>query len=503
MKLEDILLHFTDSNKDAWTLSDAFRGVQIFGGIGSGKTSGSGKTIATALLENGFGGVVLCAKPDERESWEKLAKSAGREKDLRIFTDPKRDKEGNPLEREYFFNPFEYQSQKEGGGETFNLVNLFMQIYQMGRIISGEGMATGGERFWDNALKRCIGRMIDLLKLADEDISVYNMQLLITTALSSSEVTKLNELREDMRNGNEESFNFQIRWSQSNYYLHCHLKAFNKKKKLEGVESKESAKITASYYKAKNYFEREFANLAEKTKTIIVESFLGMAEPFLGGILNQYFGQGTSEEIKPEVTHQEGKIIILDFPIKKYLDAGVYAQSIYKLLWQQSIEQRKFKSGKIPVFLWVDESQMFLSSYDQIFQTTARSAGVCTVFLSQNISNYYVAIGGSNSTARVNSLLGNLSTKIFHANNDFVTNEWASKTIGKEFQDIESVSGGQSQSFTLNKQLHWQVSPKDFGTLRNGGEDNEYLVDGVITLSAKEWSDGKNYLIRSFHQLKQ
>ena len=124
-----------------------FQGVQIFGGIGSGKTSGSGQTLARAFLRKGFGGLVLCAKPDERGNWVKMAEQENRINDLKIFCKPKLG------EKEFFFNPLNYEAARKDGGDTFNLVNLFMQIYQMGRVISGEGLSSGGERFWDNAFK--------------------------------------------------------------------------------------------------------------------------------------------------------------------------------------------------------------------------------------------------------------------------------------------------------------------------------------------------------------
>ena len=66
---ETPLLSFTGSARDVWSIRDAFEGVQIFGAVGSGKTSGSGETIARAFLAAGFGGLVLTAKPDERELW--------------------------------------------------------------------------------------------------------------------------------------------------------------------------------------------------------------------------------------------------------------------------------------------------------------------------------------------------------------------------------------------------------------------------------------------------
>lgn len=66
MNLNYPLISFSPHPKDTWTLRDAVCGSQIFGGIGSGKTSGSGRTIAKAFLKNGFGGIIPCAKPDER-----------------------------------------------------------------------------------------------------------------------------------------------------------------------------------------------------------------------------------------------------------------------------------------------------------------------------------------------------------------------------------------------------------------------------------------------------
>jgi len=52
------------------TVRQAFEGISIFGGTGSGKTTGSGRTIALSMLEKGWGGLVLTVKPDERERWQ-------------------------------------------------------------------------------------------------------------------------------------------------------------------------------------------------------------------------------------------------------------------------------------------------------------------------------------------------------------------------------------------------------------------------------------------------
>ncbi len=471
--LDHPLIKFSRDNKqDWWTIRDAVRGVQIFGGIGSGKSSGSGRTFAKTFLKNGFGGLVLCAKPDERENWERLAKETGREDDLIIFGE----------DTSYQFNPLEYELTRagKGAGEVFNLSYLFMEIYKMGNRFSGAGGEKGGERYWDAALKRCINRLIQLLKLAKEQVSIENMIKLLSFALTEEEVDQLGKLSDKEI----------LTWADDNYCIDCIIKAGN---------NSEDAELQAEYELVKGYFLREFARLDDRSKPIIKESFLGLVEPFTSGILKKYFSAGTN--LYPEATF-EGKIIVLDFPVKEYLASGIYAQGIYKLLWQQAAERRNTNENLVPIFLWVDESQLFLSDYDQIFQTTARSSQACTVFISQNISNYYSAIGGNNPQAKVDSLLGNLGTKIFHANNDAVTNEWAGKTIGKAFMNITSVNvgKGQSQNAGIQQQLHFQVEPREFTTLKSGGKMNDFDVEGIITIAGREWSTKRNFMKVLFNQ---
>lgn len=70
-----------------WTIGDACEGVQIFGGTGSGKTSGSGQSLAKCYLYNGFGGLVLTVKAGDREMWEDYCQKQGRSEDLIIVNE--------------------------------------------------------------------------------------------------------------------------------------------------------------------------------------------------------------------------------------------------------------------------------------------------------------------------------------------------------------------------------------------------------------------------------
>lgn len=489
--LNHVILKLSKNPRDHLTVRDFLRGFQSLGATGAGKTSSTGRKIAKEFLKFGMGGIIHCSKPSERKEWEDLVEflyktgEVDRRADLVIFS------EDSP----YRFNPLGYERERggKGSGETFTIVTLLMNIYQMSNNLSG-GSSGKSERFWDNSLKRLMKRMVALLMLSEEEVSIANMHAIVSSLLSKEEAAYLQELLSNFAAKKEKL----AKWGNSNYYIKCFLKATLNVLKLSesGDESKER-----EYFIVKNYFNRELIAIHERTRTIITESFLGIVEPFLTGVLYKHFVQDTT--IYPEWTHQ-GKIIILDFPVKDYLELGVLAQGIFRYMWQQSTERRNFVSGyDVPVFLWADEAQLFLSDYESVFQSTARSAGVATVYLSQNISGYYSINWGGNAKAKVDALLGNLSIKFYHANQDPVTNELAARTIGKQFRKMISygMNSHSGSNSGLNEQLHYQVEPTEFTMLRTGGPENDFLVDIILTVTGKQWSNNKNFLRKTFKQL--
>lgn len=477
--LEMPILQFSKHPADTWTLADAVRGTQIFGSIGSGKTSGSGKTLALHFLAHGFGGLVLCGKPDEAKTWIEYALKCGRSKDDIIHF-----KEGS----EHYFNPLEYERKRadKGGGLTSNLSNLFINLYKLGQRANGGDDAGEDNRFWEASLKRCLNRVIDLIKMSGEELSIYNMVQIVADMPDADEMFAIRELV---------TVEHITEYGEKNYCVKCLFQADQRYNRDDPEEFRDFQLLYS-------YFFKEVPKLYPETRTTIQEMFRGLAEPFLTGLLAKHFAQGLT--IKPEDTHK-GKIIIVDFSVKQYLQAGIYAQGIFKLIWQQATERRPVDNYTVPVFLWVDESQYFINEYDMLFQTTARSSRACTVFLTQNISNYYAVLGGSNPKARVDSLLGNLCTKIFHANNDPVMNEWASNSIGMTFQHKENLNvniTGKDPTFGggTSSQRHFQIEPIKFTTLRSGGSTYDFKVDGIVVTAGKIWSNGRNYYEYSFPQ---
>src|SRR5580658_7442426 len=71
-------------NGQGFRLADALTGVSVFGATGSGKTSGPAKHLAYGYLAAGFGGLVVCAKKEERRQWQQWAAETGRTDDLVI-----------------------------------------------------------------------------------------------------------------------------------------------------------------------------------------------------------------------------------------------------------------------------------------------------------------------------------------------------------------------------------------------------------------------------------
>ena len=115
---------------------------------------------------------------------------------------------------------------------------------------------------------------------------------------------------------------------------------------------------------------------------------------------------------------------------------------------------------------------------------------------------------GRDGKAKVDTLLGNHVTKIFHRNGDPVTNEWASKVIAKDttYKHSISSSGSIHQPIGLNSQISVSeieedsCPPKEFIGLKNGGPKNNFVVEGILFQSGRLWKKEHRWLVRRFRQ---
>lgn len=470
--LDAPLLHF--SRNDVWRIGDAVEGTCIMGATGSGKTSGSGAAIAQAFLSAGFGGLVMCAKPEERRLWQEYARRTGRANHLLVVSP----------QGELRFNFLDYELRRmdaRGGGITENLVNLITRVTE---LAEGTHDIAGKEQFWERAMRQLVRNAIEILSLSRGTITLRDMTRLVRDAPLNPEQVIHDA---DDKTGKT--------WWDTSFCAQCILEADAKEK---------NARQQNDFDVASDYWLHEYANLSDRTRSSIVATFTSVVDQLLHGFAWELLC--TEITILPELTYRDGAIIVLDLPIQEYQELGRIIQGIFKYMFQRAILRRDASKDPRPVFLWADEAQNFISSFDYQYQAVARSARACTVYMTQNISNYYAVLGGATSHDETHALLGNFQTKIFHANGDYATNQFAADVIGQEWLTAYSYNRSQgdqgpSQTGGGSQTVHYKILPAEFAILRKGGTANNRQVEGIVFQGGRVWEATNNtYLMTVFEQ---
>lgn len=473
------------SARDPWTIRDSIEGTLILGATGSGKTTGSGRTIALAMLHEGYGGTVLVTKPGEREEWERYVAAAGRSGDLMVL--------GPGESSGLRFNPLDFELNRKGSGAglTENVVQLLSTILEVAERNSASGGGREDEGYWRRANRQLCRNVVDLLAMAKGRITVPDLYRAVISA-----PTSLEQLRSEEWQKKSDC----LRWIS------------------EAAKRSKSAREEADLELVADYFMVEYPSLSEKTRSVVVSTFTSMVDVLNRGILRDLFG--TTTNVTPEDC-EAGRIVLIDLPVKTYAEVGLFGQALWKYSFQRSIERRNIDENPRPVFLWADEAQNFVTSYDREFQSTCRSSRVATVLLSQNYSNFLAALGGNEKArAETDSLVANLNTKVFHANGDPVTNQWAASVIGNSRQFLANGSSGYSAEDMAAKRFGtglfgavpsssagfsetWQpeVQPAAFTRLRTGGPAFGWMVDAIVHRNGRLFREtGKAYLPVTFGQ---
>ena len=460
--LDEVILNIEGN---LWTVRDACTGVMVFGMTGSGKSSGPLHKIANKFLTLNFGGVVFCAKPDECDTWIRYAKEAHREDDLLFLS-------------KLTFNYLDHESRRSGrgGGQIENLVNLYLEIVNMGKDKRNSG--GGNDEYWNNAVKQLLRNTMTILQMAGESINIENIYRMVISAPSA--------------NGNTAE--------ESSYCTD-----------LMALSIPEHLRQTPEFEIARTFFLEEFAYLDERTRSNTVSSFSVTADSMQRGELARCFSAPEST-LHLEDIYRNHKILIVDYDQKSWGRMGQYAAGIIKYCFEMMIERREDISNNDapPVFLWADECQFFSLDYDQKFQTTARSSRTLTVYATQNLGNLYDGYGKE----KASSLLGNLGTKFFCQNGEFETNEWASKSIGQEIILRKNKTYGDSKSSSMkgddnkslsfsegySEQKDYRVDPADFSTLQTGGPRGQCKVGFIFWQSGRILNNGSVYVRSTIEQ---
>lgn len=410
---------------------------------------------------------MLCAKKEERLQWEQWAIATGRKDDL-VIVDGKGQARFNFLD-------WEARHAGEGGGLTINIVALLDEIAGAIAGKAGKDENGGDNKFFDDALHHMLTNLVDLPIFAGLPVSLPLLRSIVTTA-----PTSLKELEDPD-------------WQKMST---CAAIIEEAEQKLQGADKESRSDLE----ECKNYWLREFPVLSDKTRSIIVLSFSMLVRPFITRPLRRLFSTDTT--VKPEDAFA-GKIFVIDLPVQEYRLAGRVANLAWKYCFQVAVLRRaQPQKGYLrPVFLWADEAQNFVSNFDAEYQAVARSAGGCTVYLTQNRESYRRVLGNDDA---VDSLLGNLQAKFF-CQNSGDTNEWAAKLLGERWVQVsgtnvsrndQGASGGVSRS----EQRRYFVEPAQFTTLKRGGDAYSFQVECIVYKGGHLFGGGLPFRLLTFNQ---
>lgn len=439
----------TLSPQDAFTLRDAVQGVLVTGGIGSGKSSGSGKALAEAYLKSGMGGVVLCAKPEEAAVWRRYCAAAGRLESLIEW-------DGSAPG----FNFITYELARHGPRGLNNVTECIIRIEEMANMASPTP-GRPGEMFWQDTKRQILRASIPVLFAATGTVRIADLVMFVRSAPTAPAQMQ------------------DIAWQRQSFFFKCFLEA---RERLDDATGE----------RAVSYWLNDFATLDPKTRGNILISLTTSLDRFNHGWLHDAFCGETT--LVPELTFH-GAIILLNMPALTLNEDGIIAQQLFKYMWQRAVLARNGldrAQQERPVFLWADEAQYFVNSYDAEFLSTCRGSRACVVFLSQSLPTFYAKMGGENARDRVHHLLGNFATRIWHNNACAETNEWAARTIGRTLQQRGNFSRGHGSNTSFGSNMG---DGSNWGAQAGSGGSSSYSygsMGGGSSSAGSNWSTGRS-----------
>lgn len=468
--LDAVLLRWTES--DPFTVRDLLAGgIAIFGRTGSGKTSSSGKALANAIVRHpGSGGLILAAKPEDREMWEGIFAAAGRSEDLLVFSPD------GPLR----FNFLDYARQI-GDGRAEDITNCLMVIGET--LYSGDKAGGEDAQFWRDSHKRLFDNAIEVLKLAPGKISAPELHKFLTTAATTPEQLQ------------------SPAW-QAKFHNQC-LKAAYEKEKSE--MAKEDIEVVMDYWHT------EFPSIIpDKTRGSIMTGVNNIIGTFNKGIVRELVSRTTN--VSPDDMFA-GKWVLIDMAPSKWGLSGLFIAGGWKYLTEKAILGRAARHDSNFVTIWADEAQRFVNTYDADFISECRSHRGCLVYLTQSIHSYFAAMHGERGKSQAKSLLTNFQTKVFHALGDAETAEWASSHLGRSLQTFVGGSTTKPESVleeilvrsndTGNFSQHYEKVLQDgvfMNGLRTGGPANGLMCDCIVYRGGNPFANGESWIRVAFSQ---
>lgn len=463
---------FSWNDRDTFSIGQSLESVMVFGATGSGKSSCVNSHFAKCYLQNYYAGLILSVK-DEKEKWITYCKETHRLDDLILVTADAKN---------CGFNFLEYLNSAPTSIPIAQNIARKLHLAINAGIDDGNG--SQDKAFWDSSLLQLLTCTIELLQTTRSQLRIYDIHRLI---------------QDTPRNYDDLS---NPKWTDSSACFQLLKQASTILKSL--IPTPEVNEKIRRFKILEYFFLRQWVNLSEKTRSIVEQYFMAFADRLLSSPLFSLFCD--KSDITPELLNQ-GKIILVDLPVVKFGDIGLYANTIWKLAFQHFVTTRDINKNTKPVFLNVDEAHIMLADLeeDARFVSVSREYRCANLILTQNLTNFIHTNGGdAKAKTAVESFLSNFGTKIFLGNTDPNTNEFASNLIGKDitWRNNQNVSIGEnfSSSHGSSEQTDYIIQPNTFSKLATPGEV-PFVSEAIVHRQGRSFrSNGENYLTTAFYR---
>jgi hypothetical protein len=437
------------SPNDFFSVRDATQAVFICGGIGSGKTSASGKALSEAYLRAGMGGLVMAAKSEECDLWIRRCAETGRSGSL-IVVDGL-----SPI-----LNFLNYEISRQGAAGINSVIECLMRVLEMCRNVGAQPGRIGDD-FWTQSITQILRNSIPVLHAATGTVRIEDVLKFLRSAPQAPG---------DLSDPD---------WQDGSFFFKCFRDAADR------IDDATGDRIVS-------YWSQDYARLDPKTRGNIAISLTTALDRFNHGWLQTAFCGETT--VVPELSFH-GAIFLLNMSALTLNDDGIIAQQLIKFIWQRAVLARNAldpSQQQRPVFLWADEAQYFINGFDAEYLSTCRGSRACTVFLSQSLPTFYATIGGEHPRERVQHLLGNFATKIWHSNACPETNRWAAETIGQVVKRRANFSEGEGTSsnygMNMGEGSNWGTQSSSGGSFGSSSSSQ----GGSSSNSGSTWSSGSS-----------
>ena len=472
------------SKLDEHTIGHAVNGVMCTGISGSGKSSGPGEALAKAYLRAGFGAVIHTVKPSDVETAQRWCAETNREGDVVLFGP------GHPAR----LNFLDYTLNRGGAGNglTDNVVSCLRNCAEIRDRASGGGGGGGENKFFVVAEQQALRAAVDTEVAATGRISVPGIHRLVTSAPTSLE-----------------QFHNE-RWRAESYCFDRLQKASRAAQACGG--GKVNGVFRGDLENAGAFWCSEWPQMADRTRSSVLSSVTGTLDTLNRGYCRELLCTDTT--FTPEELF-EGKVLIFTMSTLEYREVGQMVQVVAKYIIQKSIERRDVRLHPRPVVQIIDEFQNLITSADSDFALTCRSARGALLLLTQTLPTVHAALGGGDlAKQQTASLFANLLTKLFCANNDPETTEFASKLVGKSKTYLMNASrqqgggspmgggfGGSPTTAGMSEQMDFDLNGSELAKLRTGGSANKGRVEAIVVRAGTPFrTSGRNWMRTSFRQ---